>query len=161
MKTAIFYSFVILVCSGLPTAAEEEDTGRNLEIDSTFATGAHWSIQDGAGILQIRLPAIKDDLPLPKPPSIRIWLLQPDGSSTKPSTKGDSPMGISMRGFTTPSLIYEFPPRAASTAVAVVVQVEGEFFVLSLIPEKKLEEQEGADPPATAPESKPEGSSKP
>ena len=161
MKTALAYSLATLMCSGFLSAAGKDGAARNFKIDSTFATEAHWSIQEGSGILHVTLPAIRDDLPWPKPPSIRIWLLQPDGSSTKPSTKDDGLAGISMRGFTTPVLMYEFPPQAASTAVAVAMQVEKEFFVFSLIPEKKSAKQDGTDQPATAPKSKPEGSSKP
>ena len=161
MKTILIYSFAIFICSLIPTALGEDGTARNYKIDSNIATGAHWSIQEGSGILQITLPAIKDNLPMPKPPSIRIWLLQPDGSSTKPSTKDDGLAGISMRGYTTPRLMYEFPPRAASTAVAVVVQVEGDFFVFSLIPGKKSAEQGGAREPATRPQSDSQGSDKP
>ena len=160
MKAALISIFAFMF-TGLHAFAQEDGTVRNFEIDSRFVTGAHWSIQEGCGILQVALPAIKDDLPLPKPPTIRIWLLQSDGSSIKPSTKVDSPVGISMRGHTTPSLIYEFTPQEVLKAVAVVAQVEEEFHVFSLISEKKTAQQVGADQPATRPESKPEGEDKP
>lgn len=164
MKTTLISSFAILMCSGLLTGAEEHDasrTARNFEIDSRLATWAHWSIQEGRGILQITLPVIRDGVPMPKPPSTQIWLLKHDGSSTGPSTKGDRPIGVSMAGTTTPHLMYEFPPRETSTAVAVVVQLEREFFVFSLIPENDSAEPASSGQPATAPESKPEGSDKP
>lgn len=156
MKTTPIFLFGIFMCSGLLAGAEEQGTQRHLGIDSPFVTGAHWSIQEGQGILQVSLPAVTDDQPLPKPPEIQIWLLQPDGSSTKPSLGGQVPVGISMMGIMTPHMMYEFPPEEASAAVAVALKVNERFFVLPLAPEEPPAEQGGAGQPAIRPEPKPE-----
>lgn len=87
-----------------------------------------WSIQESASTVQLILPSVRDGEPLPPVPSTQVWLLRSDGTAISQSAKPSTP-AIGMAGSVTQSVLYAFPATAATEAVAVVVTVDGRFFV--------------------------------
>lgn len=102
------------------------EPSRQFDINSERAVCAWWSIQDGAGVLQIQLAAGKPHA------STQAWLLNADGTAGKLSYRTDSPFSVTGGLGSTPYLMYEFTPDAASSAIAVVIQVEKEFCVFQI-----------------------------
>ena len=91
-----------------------------------------WSIQKSACVVQLVLSSpAREGEPLPEGPSTQVWLLKDDGTAigkiNKPHVSAISRGHAEMA-----SILYLFPASAASDAVAVVVQVDGEFFIESL-----------------------------
>ncbi len=106
---------------------EEATKFKRFELDSKKAVRASWSIQNNEGGLDIELPSVADDAES-ETPYTQVWLLHADGTASKASGRPESPVGISMRGFTTPHLTYVFTEKATASGIAVVIQVEKEFF---------------------------------
>lgn len=140
MKAIFSISLVLLLSSPFHTvAAEDENKVTEVQIakiDSHLVTDLVWSVREGHGIVRIRLPARANTAPVPKPLSTQVWLLKPDGASHAALSKPQA-FEVSMSGGTTPHLIYSFDEAASTKAVAVVVQLEEDFFVRSLIPPTK------------------------
>jgi hypothetical protein len=90
-----------------------------------------WSVQRSVCLVQLDFPQYPEGELMPDGPSTQVWLLKADGTAIAKINKPHA-IAISMSGWETPVVDYLFPPIAASDAVAVVVQVDGEYFVESL-----------------------------
>jgi len=88
-----------------------------------------WSVQKSACVVQLVLASpVRDAEPLPEAPPTQVWLLKDDGTAIAKINKPHVSTVSTRRGETA-SVTYLFPLTAASDAVAVVVQVDGVFFV--------------------------------
>lgn len=163
MKAIFSISLILLLSSPFHTVAAEDENKvtevqiakidsaphanveiareRVFKIDLALVTDLVWSVREGHGIVRIRLPARANTAPVPKPLSTQVWILKPDGASHAALSKPQA-FEVSMSGGTTPHLIYSFDEAASTKAVAVVVQLEEDFFVRSLISPTKLAGQD-------------------
>ena len=151
MKAISVISLALIVSFQLLLSAEKARpvTKRILEITSEHAVSLNWSVQEGKGIVDIALPSVKDNTPMPAPPSIQVWLLKADGNSAPPSLKPVSGVGASNAGWTTLHIVYSFSPDSIASAVALAVKIEDDFYVAPLLP-KRSADQASTDQPATA-----------
>lgn len=86
-----------------------------------------WSIQKSTATVQVILPSVPGDKPLPPVPATQAWLLRSDGTTIPQSAK-PSTAAIGMGGAVTQSVCYAFPTSASAEAVAVVVAIDGRYF---------------------------------
>ena len=135
MKTILFASLVLpLQClmAAEPASSPENPVNRTLGIKLPGKVEAViWSIQKSTSTVQVILPSVPDDKRLPPVPATQVWLLRSDGTIIPQSAKPSTP-AIGMGGAVTQSVIYAFPPTAPAEVVAVVVTIDGRFFVESL-----------------------------
>jgi len=89
-----------------------------------------WSVQRSDCFVKIQFAPVPSQPP-PKDLATQVWLLQADGS-TIPQRTWSSSGSVGFGESTTAFVNYLFPPSAATDAVAVVVMVDGQFFVESL-----------------------------
>jgi hypothetical protein len=90
-----------------------------------------WSIQRELCAIQIDFPPVRQGEKEPTHARTQIWLLGSGGSIVLPTSKSpESPaIGFSNLGETTYFVSYTFPLSAKGEAIAVVLQVDDEFFV--------------------------------
>lgn len=94
----------------------------------------HWSTHSDRCSVQIGfLPRVKNGVKKPAFPRIQVWLLKSDGNVipyiNKPRT-----FGISNAGYRKYSILYRFPHAAQTETVALVVSIDGQFFMERLTP---------------------------
>jgi hypothetical protein len=97
-------------------------------------SSAYWSVQRSVCLVQLDLPLFPKGETMPEAPSLQVWLLKADGTAIAKINKPHV-VAIDKSGWERPTIDYLFPPSAASDAVAVVVGVDGAFFIGSLAPE--------------------------
>lgn len=115
-----------------PSPSPEQPITRTLAIkEPGKVSSVTWSIQKSACLLQLVLPSVLGSEPVPKTPSIQVWLLKADGAAISQSSKPNT-ITILNGGAITPCIIYAFPLSAASDALVVVLSIDGQLFVEAL-----------------------------
>jgi len=94
-----------------------------------------WSAQRNALIVQIDFPSVRNGEPEPAHARTNVWLLKPDGMVPLVSRSPESPaIGLSKSGWVTYFVTFAFPRSAETESVAIVLQVDDQFFVERLLP---------------------------
>ena len=146
MKTPVVTLFVaIFFCASIGVRADDPteeqvtqpiNTILDLKLPKTVQD-VIWSIQEKNCTIQINFPSVRDHLPPEKPehsehPKTKVWLLKADGTVILPRNQYPSYLGISMAMWVTYSDSYSFPATAKTQAVAIVMSIDGDFFVAKL-----------------------------
>ena len=154
---SLFFALLLLVSQSVfagtpaPAPGEAVISQRTLAIKAAAKiSSVYWSVQRSVCMVQLDLPLFPKGEPTPEPPSIQVWLLKSDGTAIAKINK-PRVVAIEKDDWERPTLDYLFPPTAAEDAVAVVVQVDGEFLVESLTAEPQHVESGAGDPPRITP----------
>jgi hypothetical protein len=147
----LLVSLSVFAGSPAPAPGEAVILQRNLAIKAAGKINSvYWSVQRSVCMVQLDLPLFPKGEPTPEPPSIQVWLLKSDGTAIAKINKPHV-AATEKDAWERPTIDYLFPPTAAEDAVAVVVQVDGEFLVESLTAEPERVESGGGDQPRVGP----------
>jgi len=155
---SFFPALLLLVSQSVFAGTPAPAPGEAVILQRTLAlkaagkiSSAYWSVQHSVCMVQLDLPLFPKGEQMPEAPSIQVWLLKSDGTAIAKINKPHV-VAVEKDAWERPTIDYVFAPTAAEDAVAVVVQVDGEFLVESLTAEPEHVESSGGDPPRIAPQ---------
>jgi hypothetical protein len=152
-----FFALLLLVSQSVFAGTPAPAPGEAVILQRTLAlkaagkiSSAYWSVQHSVCMVQIDLPLFPKGEQMPLAPAIQVWLLKSDGTAIAKINKPHV-VAIEKDAWERPTIDYLFAPTAAEDAVAIVVQIDGEFLVESLAAEPEHAESSGGDPPRIPP----------
>jgi hypothetical protein len=147
MKRHYYVTFVVgILLSSTPQSTGQQPaqvaqhpSTTKLDIKDAEMSAVFWSRSRDAAYnssIQISFPSVAEGQRQPSHPETQVWLLKADGTVILPTEK-PSTFGIGGVKRVTDSISYAYSHVASAEAVAVVISINGRFFVKPLLADDK------------------------